>query len=64
MTSLGRSPSDLIIEIDITSPSLNKFPVCADIGVLEVWRYDGTRVTLFILAGEDYETPRAGRFQC
>ena len=49
-------PPDLIIEIDITNPSLNKFPVYAHLGVPEVWRYDGTRVTFFILAGEDYET--------
>ena len=61
MTSLGRSPSDLIIEIDITSPSLNKFPVYAHIGVPEVRRYDGTRVTFFILAGEDYETAEKSR---
>ena len=42
-------PPDLIIEIDITSPSLNTFPVYAHLGVPEVWRYDGTRVTFFIL---------------
>ena len=54
-------PPDLIIEIDITSPSLNKFPVYAHIGVPEVWRYDGTRVTFFILAGEEYETALESR---
>ena len=54
-------PPDLIIEIDITSPSLNTFPVYAHLGVPEVWRYDGTRVTFFILAGEDYETARESR---
>ena len=54
-------PPDLIIEIDISSPSLNKFPVYAHIGVPEVWRYDGTRVTFFILADEDYETTEESR---
>ena len=49
-------PPDLVIEIDITSPSLNKFPIYAQIGVPEVWRYDGTQVTFFVLAGESYET--------
>ena len=29
-------PPDLVIEIDITSPSLNKFPIYARIGVPEV----------------------------
>ena len=37
-------PPDLVIEIDITSPSLNKFPVLAHVGVPEVWRFDGERL--------------------
>ena len=46
-------PPDLVIEIDITSPSLNKFPIFAAIGCLpEVWRYDGKRLMIFTLAGE------------
>src|SRR4051812_49130072 len=37
---LRKDPApDLIIEVDITSPSLNKQPVFWNIGVLEVWRY-------------------------
>jgi Uma2 family endonuclease len=40
-------PPDLIIEIDITSPSLNRFPIFAAIGIPEVWRYDGERVSIF-----------------
>jgi Uma2 family endonuclease len=47
-------PPDLVIEIDITSPSLDKFPLYAAIGVAEVWRYDGTHVTMYRLAGERY----------
>jgi Uma2 family endonuclease len=47
-------PPDLVIEIDITSPSLDKFPLYAVIGVPEVWRYDGTHVTMHRLAGERY----------
>jgi Uma2 family endonuclease len=42
-------PPDLVIEIDITSSSLNKFPVFAALGVPEVWRYDGARVSIFRL---------------
>jgi Uma2 family endonuclease len=45
---------DLVIEIDITSPSLDKFPLSAAVGVSEVWRYDGTHVTIYRLAGEHY----------
>ena len=32
-------PPDLVIEIDITSPSLDKLPIYAQIGVPEIWRY-------------------------
>lgn len=34
-------PPDLVIEIDITSPSIDKFPIYAQVGVPELWRYDG-----------------------
>jgi len=47
-------PPDLVIEIDITHPSLEKLPIYAAVGVPEVWRYDGTRVTFYYLAGESY----------
>lgn len=47
-------PPDLVIEIDITSPSINKFPIFAQLGVPEVWRYDGKRWIVLVLEGEDY----------
>jgi len=47
-------PPDLVIEVDITSPSLDKFPIYARIGVPEVWRHDGERVAIFELRGEQY----------
>ncbi len=37
----GDPPPDLVVEVDITSPSLNKLPVYARLGVREVWRYVG-----------------------
>ena len=39
-------PPDLVIEVDITSPSLGKFPIYARLGVPEVWRYDGERLRI------------------
>ena len=33
-------PPDLLIEIDLTNDSLNKFPLYAVLGVREVWRYE------------------------
>ena len=47
-------PPDVVIEIDLTSPSLAKFPIFAQLGVPEVWRYDGRRWQIFGLAGEEY----------
>ena len=47
-------PPDLIIEVDITSPSLDRFPIYAGFGVPEVWRYDGERVVIFELRGAGY----------
>jgi Uma2 family endonuclease len=47
-------PPDLVIEVDITSPTLDKFPIYARLGVHEVWRYDGTRATIFLLKEGEY----------
>jgi len=44
-------PPDLIIEIDITSPSIKKLPIFAQMGVPEVWRYDGKRWSILALEG-------------
>jgi hypothetical protein len=40
--------------VDITSPSLDKFPIYARLDVHEVWRYDGTRATIFSLEEGEY----------
>src|SRR5215469_9169388 len=47
-------PPDLVIEIDITSPSLNKLPLYAALGVQEVWRNDGSAVTILRLVNQRY----------
>ncbi|HYH85268.1 MAG TPA: Uma2 family endonuclease [Pyrinomonadaceae bacterium] len=47
-------PPELVIEIDITSPSLDKFPIFAALGVAEVWRCDGERVHFFRLGEAGY----------
>jgi Uma2 family endonuclease len=51
-------PPDLIIEVDITRESLNRFPVFAAVGIPEVWRFDGARVIFYRLESNTYdETP-------
>jgi Uma2 family endonuclease len=47
-------PPDLVIEVDITSPSFDKFPIYARLGIHEVWRYDGERMTILVLEDSDY----------
>jgi len=48
-------PPDLLIEVDVTSWSLDRFPIFAAFGVPEVWRYDGTRVAIYRLQSGRYE---------
>lgn len=49
-------PPDLVIEIDITHPSLDKLPLYAAFGVPEVWRDDGQQV--FILRRSSRDSDR------
>jgi Uma2 family endonuclease len=51
-------PPDLVLEIDITNTSLNKLPIYANLGVPEVWRYDGRNLNVFVLNRENsqYQT--------
>lgn len=47
-------PPDLVIEIDLTSPSIKKLPIFAQLGVPEVWRYDGSRWSILVLESAEY----------
>ncbi len=48
-------PPDLVIEIDITSSSIDRLELYADLGVPEVWRYNGRRLTIYCLEGKSYQ---------
>jgi len=48
-------PPDLLVEVDITSSSLNRFSIFAAFGVPEVWRFDGERLEIFLLSEGTYE---------
>lgn len=45
---------ELVIEIDITSPSVVKDPIYARLGVAEVWRFDGAELRILALEGDQY----------
>lgn len=47
-------PPDIVVEIDITHDSVSKFPLYAALGVPELWRYDGTALTMYHLQDREY----------
>src|SRR6185503_875081 len=47
-------PPELVIEIDISHASLNKFPIFAGLGIPEVWRYHKQTLNILRLTGETY----------
>jgi Uma2 family endonuclease len=57
-------PPDLVVEVDITSPSIGKLPIFAEFGVPEVWRFRGERLAILTLLDEgDYrEVPGSATF--
>ncbi len=53
---------DLIIEIDITNSSPNRLQVYADIGVAEIWIYNGDSLTVKQLQNGVYITAQTSQF--
>jgi Uma2 family endonuclease len=52
-------PPELVIEIDISHASLNKFPIFAGLGIPEIWRYHKETITIFKLDGNAYRAQAA-----
>lgn len=48
------APPELVVEVDITSPSVRKLPFYAKIGVAEVWRYRKSAVHIYHLEDDEY----------
>ncbi len=53
---------DLVIEIDITNSSPNRLQVYADIGVAEIWVYNGDSLTVKQLQNGVYITAQTSQF--
>ena len=51
-------PPDIVVEIDITRSSLDKFSIFARLGIPEVWRYDGERLRLSTRVDTEYVEAR------
>jgi Uma2 family endonuclease len=47
-------PPDLALEIDVTSKSLDRFPIYARLGVPEIWCYDSGILKIYNLQGSKY----------
>lgn len=48
-------PPDLVIEIDITSSSINRLGIYIALGVPEIWRYDNGRLVILRLEDEEHK---------
>jgi len=56
-------PPDLVGEVDIIHPSLDKLPIYASLGVPEIWRHDGHTLQFLHLHAEQYiVTPESDFF--
>ncbi len=47
-------PPALVVEVDLTSPSINKFDLFSRLGVEELWRYHQNDLKIYELDGEDF----------
>lgn len=47
-------PPDLVVEIDYTSRSLNKFEIYSSLGVPEFWRYENQQLYIYQLTDRKY----------
>jgi Uma2 family endonuclease len=54
-------PPGLVIEIDIFSPSINRFPIYAEFKAAEIWRYANDEVKIHLFDGEDYHESAESR---
>ncbi len=54
-------PPDIVVEVDLSSGSLGKFPIYAALGVPEIWRYDSAVFKMYHLVGQEYLEAGASR---
>ncbi|MEW6211493.1 MAG: Uma2 family endonuclease [Acidobacteriota bacterium] len=54
-------PPDIVVEIDLTYQSTDKFSIYASLQTPEIWRYDGRRMHFYRLEGEEYAEVASSR---
>jgi hypothetical protein len=55
-------PPDLAIEVEVSRGIGTRRSIYADLGVPELWRFNGVAVTVHKLAGKEYVPAEASRF--
>ena len=55
-------PPDLVVEIDISSPSLLKFPIFAALRIPEIWRFHENRLLIYSFANGAYTEAQSSAF--
>ncbi len=48
---------DLVVEVELTKSIVDKLPIYAALGVREVWRHDGERLQVLLLADSGQYEP-------
>ena len=41
-------PPDLVVEVDLSRSSLDKFAICQSLGIQEIWRFDGVELKVHV----------------
>jgi Uma2 family endonuclease len=54
-------PPDLVLEMEMSRSALDKLRLFASMGIPEVWRCDGQRVTIFVREGDAYRESETSR---
>jgi Uma2 family endonuclease len=61
--NLDKDPApDLVVEIDVTSSSSDRLQVYADLGIAEVWIYNGQSLVIKQLQNDTYITSQTSHF--
>lgn len=47
-------PPDIAVEVDLHHDSRPKFPIYAGLGLPEIWRFDGIKLTIYLLEDDHY----------
>src|SRR5215216_1165250 len=54
-------PPDVVLEMEMSRSALDKLPLFASMGIPEVWRCDGQRVSIFILEEDGHRESPSSR---